>query len=62
MLLDTEDESVLNQIKSILESQYSGKAYLEWDDEVKADVEEALAELERGEGIPHNEVMSEFAK
>ena len=34
-----------------------------WDelsDKQKAEIEEAIAELDRGEGIPHEQVMKEF--
>ena len=62
LLLETENKSILAQIKSIFDAS-AGKDVSEgWDDEVTTDVEEAIAELERGEGIPHEVVMKEFAK
>lgn len=62
MLLETEDKSLLAQIKALFEASKKGDIWDEWDDEVRADVEEAIAELDRGEGIPHAEVMQEFSK
>ena len=60
MLIETEDKHILDQIKAIFESQHASTPWDEWDDEVRADVKQAIAELERGEGIPHEEVMREF--
>jgi len=63
MLLETQDKSILKQILAIFE-----KRALEldlWDelhDEVKADVEESIAELSRGEGISHTVVMKKHEK
>jgi len=63
MLLETSDVKILGQIRAIFEDRSSkGDIWDEWDDEVKADVEQALEELDRGEGIPHEKVMSEFAR
>lgn len=62
MLLETEDKSLLKQIKALFEARKPSDIWDEWDDEVRADVEEAIAELERGEGIPHEVVMQEFSK
>lgn len=62
MLIETEDKSILKQIKAIFDTSPKTDLWDEWDDEVRADVEEAIAELERGEGIPHEVVMQEFSK
>lgn len=58
MLLKMKDQTFIKQLKSYIEAHYPEADF--WDelhDDVKLDVEEALAELERGEGIPHHEVM-----
>ncbi|KAB2916195.1 hypothetical protein QQ054_35455 [Oscillatoria amoena NRMC-F 0135] len=62
MLLETEDKSILKQLKAVFDSRTKSDIWDEWDDEVRKDVEEAIAELDRGEGIPHAVVMQEFSK
>jgi len=56
-IIQSEDEQVLNEIGSIL-----GVPEIDfWDElpaEVKQSIDKAKAELDNGEGIPHNEVMA----
>jgi predicted transcriptional regulator len=58
------DSNVLNAVKTLL----SGKATTQidwWDtisDEEKAEIEQGLAEADRGEVIPHEEVMKKYEK
>ncbi len=58
------DSNVLNAVKTLL----SGKAATQtdwWDtisDEEKAEIEQGLAEADRGEVIPHEEVMKKYEK
>lgn len=57
MLLKMKDQNFIRQLKSYIEVHSKGADF--WDelhDDVKVDVEESLAELERGEGIPHHVV------
>jgi hypothetical protein len=58
-IIQSNDEGLLNEINSLL--GLSGEDF--WDDlpiDVKEDIEQAKAELDRGEGIPHSQVMSEI--
>jgi predicted transcriptional regulator len=58
------DSNVLNAVKTLL----SGKTATQsdwWDtisDEEKAEIEQGLAEADRGEVIPHEEVMKKYEK
>ncbi len=58
------DSNVLNAVKTLL----SGKAAAQtdwWDtisNEEKAEIEQGLAEADRGEVIPHEEVMKKYEK
>jgi len=58
------DSNVLNAVKTLL----AGKAATQtdwWDtisDEEKAEIKQGLAEADRGEVIPHEEVMKKYEK
>lgn len=61
MLLKMKDPNFIKQLKSYIEVHtHEADFWDELHDDVKMDVEEALAELERGEGIPHHIVMSKY--
>lgn len=62
MLLETEDKSLLAEIKTLFDKHSKGDIWDEWDDEVRRDVEEAIAELDRGEGIPHEKAIAMLKK
>jgi hypothetical protein len=59
-LLDTEDEVILDQVKALLEDDEEKDFWDELPEHVKASIQQAKAELERGEGIPHEKVMAEI--
>lgn len=58
------DSNILNAVKTLL----SGKTTKQtdwWDtisDEERAEIEQGLAEADRGETIPHEEVMKKYKK
>jgi len=58
------DSNILNAVKTLL----SGKTETQtdwWDtlsDEERAEIEQGLAEADRGEVIPHEEVMEKYKK
>ena len=58
------DSNILNAVKTLL----SGKTVTQtdwWDaisDEERAEIEQGLAEADRGEVIPHEEVMEKYKK
>ena len=57
-IIQSEDDVLLNEIKSLL--GLSEKDF--WDElpiEVKTAISQAKDELDRGEGIPHDKVMNE---
>ena len=62
-IANIEDVSLLEKVKSYLSTLVNGKEVDFWDelsDEDKADIEEGLAQADRGELIPHEEVMKEI--
>ena len=61
MILNSNDKSLLSTIKNIFKRQ-SVDLWDELDDEIKADIEEAIRQLDRGEGIPHEKVMKKYKK
>jgi hypothetical protein len=60
-IIQTDDDTLLGEIESLLNlSQHNF-----WNDittEVKNAINQAKAELDRGEGIPHSDVMAEINK
>lgn len=57
MLLETEDISLLAQVKDLFEAKKKADLWDEWDDEVRTDVEEAIAQADAGQLIPHSEAI-----
>lgn len=60
LLLSSDDESVIRQIKNLLINQIDI-----WDrlpDEVKEDIEISLKQLDKGLGIPHKDIMQKYDK
>lgn len=60
--VDTADENSLRRIQAILEIDAQQDFWDTLPNYVKADVEEALLQSERGEGKPHHEVMKKYKK
>ncbi len=61
--IDTADETSLRRVNAILEIDKQQKDF--WDElpkHVKDDVEEALLQSERGEGLPHEKVTKKYDK
>ena len=63
------DNQVLSLVEDILKLGANRKKNIEkldtWDElteEQKASIQRGIAQFERGEGIPHEEVMAEFRK
>jgi hypothetical protein len=61
MILDVEDKSILKRIKSLIETE-EDDFWDELHDDVKAGIEEGIAQLERGEGIPHEEAIKRLKR
>lgn len=55
-ILNTEEEGVLEQIKLILDST-KGDWWEVLSEKEKAAIEEGIAQLDKGEGVGHDEVM-----
>jgi hypothetical protein len=60
-IVNTDNEVLLQQVKILLE----GDGVESWDDldpNLRASLEEGIAQSDRGEVIPHEEVMKEIRK
>jgi len=55
-VLNTTDEAVLDQLKAVLQMQ-SGDWWKDLPAKVRRDVEESLAQADRGETVSHAEAM-----
>jgi len=55
-VLNTTDEAVLDQLKAVLQRQ-SGEWWKNLPAKVRRDVEESLAQADRGETVSHAEAM-----
>jgi hypothetical protein len=60
-IIQSEDEIILNDIKALLGIS-EGDFWPELPNEVQGAINEAKSELDRGEGIPHENVMEEMRK
>jgi len=58
-IIQTNDETLLNEIKSLV-GLSEDDFWHGLPDEVKYAINRAKVELDRGEGIPHSEVMNEI--
>jgi len=59
MILNTEKPSVLAKVEAIFKKEKGADWWDEISDAEKEAIEEGLAEADRGELIPHEEVMKE---
>lgn len=60
-IMDTDDEGLIMDVKAIL-SNRKADWFDELSDEEQKDVSEGLAEADRGETVPHSEVVKLFGK
>lgn len=60
IILDTKEEALLEQVKEILSPQ--GDWWDKLNTEEKAAIDEGLTQANRGELIPHEQVMEEITK
>ena len=60
--IDSADSKSLRMVKAILEIEQEDDFWDQLPDRVKADVEEAKKESERGEGVTTDEVMKRYEK
>jgi hypothetical protein len=56
-IIQSNDDELLNEIKSLV-GLSEGDFWNDLPAEVKQSINEAKAQMDRGEGIPHDEVMS----
>jgi thiamine pyrophosphate-dependent acetolactate synthase large subunit-like protein len=60
IILDTKEEALLEQVKEILSPE--GDWWDKLSAQEKAAIDEGLAQANRGELIPHEQVMEEISK
>lgn len=58
--IERADEKSLRRVQAILQIDEEDDFWDTLHDDVKADVEIAIAESKRGEGVPHEEVMKKY--
>lgn len=58
-IIQSNDDNLLNEIKSLV-GLFEGDYWAELPSEVKQAINQAKDELDRGEGIPHPQVMAEI--
>jgi predicted transcriptional regulator len=59
--IQTADEKVVKMVHAMLEVDAEDELWDQMPNDVKADVEAALQESERGEGMNHDEVMKKYS-
>jgi predicted transcriptional regulator len=60
--IDAADEKVVKMVHAMLEAQQEEDWWDELPLEVRGEIDEALADLDKGKGIPHEEVMKKYKK
>jgi predicted transcriptional regulator len=60
--IDAADEKVVKMVHAMLEVQQEEDWWDELPLEVRGEIDEALADLDKGKGIPHEEVMKKYKK
>jgi hypothetical protein len=58
-IINTNDDAVLNEIQALLKNDQSD-FWLDLPDDLKSGIDEAGAQLDQGEGIPHDQVMKDI--
>ena len=60
--IDEADDRVVNMVFSMLEADKEKDWWDELPEEVQAGIDRAVAELDAGKGIPHEQVMKKYKK
>ena len=60
--IETADENVVKKIYAMIEADADSYWWSEMPDDVKAEVEEAMLQGDRGEGISHEEVKKRHSQ
>jgi len=60
--IDEADDRVVNMIFSMLEADKEKDWWDELPEEVQEGIDRAIAELDAGKGIPHEQVMKKYKK
>ncbi len=58
--IETADEKVVKMMHAMLEADAEDDWWNNMPDEIKTQVEEAIGQADRGEGIPHEEAMKKI--
>ena len=61
LLLQTNSENLIKKVKALFKREQ-----IDWWDEIseeeKKSIEKGIAQLDKGEGVPHSEVMKKYKK
>jgi hypothetical protein len=62
LILNTEKPSLLKKVEDVFKKEQATDWWYAISDEERAEIEQGLAEADRGEVIPHEEVMAKYKK
>ena len=65
LIIDIEDESLLEKVKSYVSTLVTGKDVDWWDtisEDEKASIEKGIEQADKGQLTPHDEVMKKYKK
>ena len=62
LILNTEKPSLLKKVEDLFKKEQVTDWWDTISDEERAEIEQGLAEVDRGEVIPHEEVMAKYKK
>ncbi len=60
--IDDADETTVKMVYAMLEAKQEDEWWDTLPPKVKAEIDKALTELDKGKGIPHEEVLKKYSK
>lgn len=60
--IDTADEKTVKMVYAMLEAEQEDDWWDKLPPKVRTEIDEALAELDKGKGIPHEVVLKKYSK
>ena len=60
--IDDADETTVKMVYAMLEAKQEDEWWNTLPPKVKAEIDKALTELDKGKGIPHEEVLKKYSK
>jgi len=60
--IDKADDKVVKMVHAMMEAEQEDDWWDRLPKKVQAEIDEAIAELDKGKGIPHDEVMKKYSQ